>query len=161
MQAADTSVRRSIVVEAPIERAFRCSPRASAAGSRAEHNILGGGHRRDGVRAARGRAASTTAGSTAASAAGRACSPTSRRTESCSAGTSTRSGRSRPILEKASEVEVRFIAEAADRTRVELEHRNLDRHGEGWEGARGALSGEGGWDWALEKFAQHVAGSHP
>ena len=63
--------------------------------------------------------------------------------------------------EKASEVEVRFTAEAPDRTRVVLEHRHLERHGEGWEGARGALSGEGGWDWALEKFAERVAGSRP
>jgi uncharacterized protein YndB with AHSA1/START domain len=59
--------------------------------------------------------------------------------------------------EKTSEVEVRFISEGADRTRVELEHRNLDRHGPGWESERDAVAGEGGWPLYLNRFAGVLA----
>jgi uncharacterized protein YndB with AHSA1/START domain len=55
--------------------------------------------------------------------------------------------------EKTSEVEVRFVAESPERTRVVLEHRNIDRHGEGWEGVREGVAGEGGWPLYLERFA--------
>src|SRR5436305_6968822 len=60
-------------------------------------------------------------------------------------------------LEKTSEVEVRFIAESTDRTRLELEHRNLDRHGPGWEDARDAVGGEGGWSLYLERFGRVIS----
>jgi uncharacterized protein YndB with AHSA1/START domain len=58
--------------------------------------------------------------------------------------------------DKTSEVEVRFIAEAPDRTRVELEHRNLDRHGEGWQAERDAVGGDQGWPLYLDRFEQQV-----
>jgi uncharacterized protein YndB with AHSA1/START domain len=59
-------------------------------------------------------------------------------------------------LEKTSEWEVRFFPEAPQRTRVELEHRNLDRHGEGWETEREGVAGAGGWPLYLQRFAEVV-----
>ncbi|QGN31902.1 SRPBCC family protein [Microlunatus sp. Gsoil 973] len=55
--------------------------------------------------------------------------------------------------DQCSEIEVTFTSLDASRTRVELEHRNLDRHGEGWENLREGVSGADGWPLYLQRFA--------
>jgi uncharacterized protein YndB with AHSA1/START domain len=61
-------------------------------------------------------------------------------------------------LEKTSEVEIRFTAETPERTRVELDDRNLDRHLEGWEAVREGVDSEGGWPLYLQRFAELLDG---
>ncbi|HXO79691.1 MAG TPA: SRPBCC family protein [Mycobacterium sp.] len=58
---------------------------------------------------------------------------------------------------KTSEVEVRFIAESDDRTRVELEHRHLDRHGEGWQAVADGVDGDAGWPLYLRRYGDLAA----
>jgi hypothetical protein len=57
---------------------------------------------------------------------------------------------------RTSEVEVRFTAEGPERTRVVLEHRHLDRHGDGWESFRNLRTGNG-WPLWLERYAMATA----
>jgi uncharacterized protein YndB with AHSA1/START domain len=54
------------------------------------------------------------------------------------------------------EVVVRFIAESAQTTRVELEHRHLERMGDKAETARNAVDSPGGWPAILECFKNHA-----
>ncbi|ABM16273.1 MULTISPECIES: SRPBCC family protein [Mycolicibacterium] len=57
---------------------------------------------------------------------------------------------------RTSEVEVRFIPETPDRTRVELEHRHLDRHGEGWRSVADGVGGDAGWPLYLRRFGELI-----
>jgi uncharacterized protein YndB with AHSA1/START domain len=59
-----------------------------------------------------------------------------------------------PDPANASEVEARFVAEENGQTRVEVEHRDFDRHGEAAEGYREALTA--GWYELLSRYAASV-----
>jgi uncharacterized protein YndB with AHSA1/START domain len=149
---AQTSVRTQIVVEAPIERAFRVFTEEFDSFKPRDHTLLDadiaeavfeprvGGHLYDrGVDGSECRWARVLV-----------YEPPNRVVFSWDISPQWQL---ESDLEKTSEVEVRFVSEAPDRTRVELEHRNLERHGEGWEGVRESVGGEGGWPLYLQRFA--------
>jgi uncharacterized protein YndB with AHSA1/START domain len=154
-QASDTATQHSIVVEAPIERAFSVFTDGFGTFKPPEHNMLqvdiaetvfethAGGNIYDrGVDGSECRWARVLA-----------FEPPSRVVFSWDISPQWQI---ETDLDKTSEVEVRFIAEAPDRTRVELEHRNLDRHGPGWEAARDGVAADQGWPLYLDRFAQQV-----
>jgi len=59
-----------------------------------------------------------------------------------------------PDLAKSSEVEMRFTPEPGGRTRVDLEHRYLERHGLDAEGIRQAIDSPNGWGALLEIYRE-------
>jgi uncharacterized protein YndB with AHSA1/START domain len=61
-----------------------------------------------------------------------------------------------PDMAKASEVEIRFMADGLG-TLVELEHSKLERHGEGYEQLRAIFDGPGAWEWILAEYAKKIA----
>jgi hypothetical protein len=54
-------------------------------------------------------------------------------------------------------VEVTFVADGPNRTRLELEHRKLGRHGDGWESMREGVGSDDGWQKGLDALARVVA----
>jgi uncharacterized protein YndB with AHSA1/START domain len=151
-QAGATSVRIAIVVEAPAERAFAVFTGQMDQIKPRDHNLLAvdiaetvlepraGGRIYD-----RG-----TDGSECDWASVLAFEPPERFVFSWHLDTGWR-----PEADPArrSEVEVRFVPEGPDRTRVELEHRHLERHGDGWEGIREGVAGPEGWSLYLARYA--------
>ncbi len=61
-----------------------------------------------------------------------------------------------PDLTKASEVEVIFTPVGDQLTRVDLEHRHLERHGAGAAAVRAAVDSPNGWTGVLQAFVNQV-----
>ena len=151
MQGAETSVRTSITVEAPIEHAFSMFTEGIGTWWPPEHHLIEGelaemvfephvgGHVID----------RTTDGRECRWARVLAYDPPSRVVFSWDIDLSWQI---ETDPEKTSEVEVRFTAEGPGRTLVELEHSNIDRHGDGWERMRDAVGSPNGWN--LQRFAE-------
>jgi len=151
-QAADVVVRRQIVVEAPIERAFTVFTERFGDFKPPEHNLLGvaiaetvfepkiGGHIYDkGVD-----------GSECCWARVLAYEPPDRVVFSWDISPQWQI---ETDSDNTSEVEVKFIAETPQRTRVELEHRHLDRHGPGWQSVSDGVAHDQGWPLYLSRYA--------
>ena len=154
--ATGTTVRSTIVVEAPIDRAFRIFTEDFGSFKPPEHNLLGveiaetifeprvGGHLYDrGVDGSECRWARILA-----------YEPPNRVAFSWDISPHWQI---EADPDKASEVQVRFTAETPQRTRVELEHRSLERHGDGWEGVREGVGGDQGWPLYLRRYAELLA----
>jgi uncharacterized protein YndB with AHSA1/START domain len=151
-QAASAVVRKHVIVDAPVDRAFTVFTQRFGDFKPKEHNLLAapiaetvfeprvGGHIYD----------RATDGTECRWARVLVYEPPSRVVFSWDIGPTWQL---EADPENASEVEVRFVAEGPGRTRVELEHRNIDRHGPGWESVADGVGQDQGWPLYLARFA--------
>jgi uncharacterized protein YndB with AHSA1/START domain len=154
-EAAATEVRRQIVVEAPLERAFVVFTDRFGDFKPPEHNLLRvpiaetvfepkvGGHIYD-----RG-----TDGSECRWARILAFDPPARVVFSWDISPQWTIEED---PDNTSEVEVTFFAEGPGRTRVELVHRHIDHHGAGWESVYKGVADDQGWPLYLDRYARVV-----
>src|SRR5437016_4440498 len=151
-QADAATVRKQVVVDAPIERAFTVFTERFGDFKPPEHNLLGapiaetvfepkvGGHIYDkGVDGSECRWARVLA-----------YEPPDRVVFSWDISPQWQI---ETDPDNTSEVEVRFVAETPQRTRVELEHRHLHRHGPGWQAVSDGVAHDEGWPLYLARYA--------
>jgi uncharacterized protein YndB with AHSA1/START domain len=153
MARADAAtVRRQIVVEAPIDRAFAVFTRKFGDFKPPEHNILGSPVAETVFepRVGGGIVDRAADGSECRWARILAFDPPDRVMFSWDISPRW-TIETDPV--QSSEVEVRFYAESPTRTRVELEHRHIDRHGTGWEAVTDGVDGPEGWPLYLDRYA--------
>ena len=153
MSNDDTVVRTSITVQAPVERAFHVFTEQLGAFKPREHNLLGVEIAETVLEPHVGGAVFDRGvdGTTCRWARVLAFEPPERLVLSWDISPRWQI-ESDPA--KSSEVEIRFLAQTGGSTRVELEHRHLDRHDEGWQSVRDAVAGEQGWPLYLERYAE-------
>jgi uncharacterized protein YndB with AHSA1/START domain len=150
-----TSVRHEIVVEAPAERAFRVFTEQLDQIKPREHNLLAAEIETTVLEPRTGGRIYDRAvdGTECEWATVLAFEPPSRFVFSWNIAVDWRI---EPDPERRSEVEVSFAPEGPERTRVALEHRHLERHGEGWQGMRDGANGENGWPVYLRRYQELI-----
>jgi uncharacterized protein YndB with AHSA1/START domain len=62
-----------------------------------------------------------------------------------------------PDPAKASRVDVTFHDEGSGKTRVDVVHSQLDRHGDGWQKVKESVGSMGGWPLIIEAYAASAA----
>ncbi|MFD0689710.1 SRPBCC family protein [Actinomadura fibrosa] len=147
----ETAVNRSVVIDAPVEHAFKVFTERFGDFKPREHNLLGAPIAETVFEARAGGSIYDRAEDGTECRWGRVLvyEPPSRVVFSWDIGVQWQI---EADTANASEVEVRFVEESPSRTRVELEHRHIDRHGPGWQSLAEAVGNDQGWPLYLDRY---------